>query len=133
MNATETTLEPQNRISVPDCVRVYVAGKSYPEIRVPLREVRLSATKSPNGLAHANPPVRLYDCSGPWGDPDFAGDVRQGLTPMRRPWILARGDVEPVRNPRGPGSGFPGQSAGPLQAKPGKIVTQLQYARQGVV
>src|SRR5206468_5381695 len=79
------------------------------------------------------------DCSGPWGDRSFEGDVTQGLPPLRSPWILSRGDVEEAV----PRSGARALKAGarnpasaartPLRAKPGRIVTQLQYARQGII
>jgi len=59
-----------------------------------MREIRLSDTEHPNGRVEENPPIRVYDCSGPWGDPDFKGDVTQGLPALRRQWILDRGDVE---------------------------------------
>jgi phosphomethylpyrimidine synthase len=102
--------------------------------------------------------VRVYDCSGPWGDPAFAGTSEQGLPALRREWILKRGDVEEIdgreMKPQDNGylSGkhaeyaskaeknrlieFPGltsQRRRPLRAKAGKVVTQLAYARAGIV
>ncbi len=83
--------------------------------------------------------MRVYDCSGPWGDPAFAGNVEHGLPPLRAKWILARGDVEQVTSSYKP---IPGHSDAsipptlqrkPLRAKPGKAVTQLHYARQGII
>ena len=96
-----------------------------------MREVISSPTKRANGLSESNNPVRIYDCSGSWGDPEFHGDVEQGLPDLRRPWILERGDVEEVQNPKA-------RSQEPtnrrfLKAKPGGIVTQLYYARQGII
>src|SRR5580704_7402583 len=86
--------------------KVYVSGKIHPDIRVPFREITLAPTKSMNGhiegSAGASPvilqnePVRVYDTSGPWGDPDFHGDVTQGLPPLRAKWIRERSDVETV-------------------------------------
>ena len=93
-----------------------VAGGLHKDIRVPMREIALSPTVSHTGRIEINEPVRVYDTSGPDHD-----DLKAGLPKLRRPWVLARGDVE------GPAP------AGPLRAKPGKIVTQLHYARQGVV
>jgi len=121
MIATKTDLEPQSGEPLPNSAKVYVPGKIHQEVRVPFREIELSSTKAVNGREAANPPIRVYDCSGAWGDPGFRGDVEHGLPPLRRPWILARGDAE--------------QKAGgkPLRAKPGRIVTQLHYARQGVI
>jgi phosphomethylpyrimidine synthase len=137
MIANRTAFEPQSTEPLPASSKVYLEGKIHPEIRVPLREVNLSSTKAGNGV-EPNPAVQLYDCSGPWGDPDFRGEVEQGLPPMRRPWITARGDVEPVGSPRRPvargSSALPsalGREA--LRAKPGRIVTQLHYARKGII
>ena len=59
-----------------------------------MREIALSDTKSFNGRIEKNEAVRVYDCSGPWGDPAFTGTSEQGLPALRRDWILARGDVE---------------------------------------
>src|SRR5213082_3354839 len=148
---------------LPNSLRVYAKGKLYPDIRVPFREISLAPTKSMNGEIEVNDPVRVYDTSGPWGDPDFPGDVTQGLPPLRAKWIRDRGDVEEIEGravtpiddgylsvshaehsakQNGDGNG---QSASkllapnsklprrPLRAKPGKTVTQLYYARQGVI
>jgi phosphomethylpyrimidine synthase len=59
-----------------------------------MREVPLTPTRRADGSLEANAPVRVYDCSGPWGDPRFHGDPTRGLPPLRLPWILSRGDVE---------------------------------------
>ena len=83
--------------------------------------------------------MRVYDCSGPWGDADFAGNVEQGLPPLRAKWIIARGDVEQVASSYKPIAGRsdasipPSLRRKPLRAKPGKAVTQLRYARQGII
>jgi len=104
-----------------------------------MREITLSPTKSYTGKVEANAPIRVYDCSGPWGDADFAGNVEQGLPPMRGKWILARGDVEQVALTYKPIPGHsdatvpPALRRKPLRAKPGKAVTQLHYARQGII
>ncbi len=79
---------------LPASTRVYVQGELHPQIRVPMREISLSDTKSFNGRIEKNEAVRVYDCSGPWGDPDFKGTSEEGLPALRRDWILARGDVE---------------------------------------
>ncbi len=137
MIANRTAFEPQSTDPLPASSKVYLPGKLHTEIRVPMREVRLNSTNAAHGV-ESNPPVRLYDCSGPWGDPDFQGDVEQGLPQVRRSWILARGDVEFVQTGKEPIA--KGSSSIPprlrreaLRAKPGRIVTQLQYARQGIV
>ncbi len=139
MIADRTAFEPQSSEPLPASSKVYVPGKLHPEIRVPLRQIQLADTKRMNGRTEANPCVRVYDCSGPWGEPKFAGQVEQGLPPLRQPWIAARGDVEAVAKTYVP---VPGRSTVPvpptlhrqaLRAKPGKRVTQLQYARQGII
>ncbi len=139
MIATKHSIEPQSGDPLPNSTRVHVPGKLHPDIRVPLREVQLSPTKSFNGQLEANAPVRVYDCFGPWGDPAFTGNVEQGLPTLRREWILARADVEPFAKSYKP---IPGHSDAPipptlqrkaLRAKPGKAVTQLAYARQGII
>jgi phosphomethylpyrimidine synthase len=106
---------------------------------VPFREVRLSPTKSFNGQIEANAPVRVYDCSGPWGDPASAANVEQGLAPLRQEWIRARGGVESVQSSYKPVPGHsdatipPALRRQPLRAKPGQAVTQMHYARQGII
>src|SRR5947209_8649375 len=123
--------------------KVYVEG-SRPDLRVPMREVRVSPTHTSSGLTVENPPVTVYDPSGPYTDPEAAIDVRQGLPPLRRPWIVERGDVEELpavsseygrrraSDPRLAGVRFP-HLRRPLCAKPGANVTQMHYARRGIV
>jgi phosphomethylpyrimidine synthase len=139
MIAARTSIEAQSGEPLPNSSRIYVAGRLHADLRVPFREVSLSPTKSLSGQIEANPPVRVYDCSGPWGDPDYAGGVEQGLPPLRRIWIAARGGVDPVASSYKP---VPGRSDAsipltlrrqPLRAKPGRAVTQLHYARQGII
>ena len=139
MIASKSVFEPQSSEPLPNSRKVHVSGKLNPALRVPFREVTLSPTKSFTGRSEANEPLRVYDCSGPWGDPDFHGDVEQGLPALRRPWILARSDVEEVAPSYKP---IPGRSdrtiptslhRRPLRANLGKAVTQLQYARQGMI
>jgi len=131
--------EPQSGEPLPQSSRVYVTGKLHPEIRVPLREIRLRDTKAYDGRVEVNMPLRVYDCSGPWGDADFAGHVEQGLPALRRSWILARGDVEELspKSPKVGASGHPAlptsASRRPLRAKVGQAVTQLYYARRGLI
>jgi len=141
MIASPTALEPQSGEPLPNSSKVYVPGQLHPTVRVPLREIALTATKSYTGKVEANPPARVYDCSGPWGDPAFHGDVQQGLPPLRRSWILGRGDVEEVPHPTHNGAS-PAASVAtpqsslqrrPLRAKAGQAVTQLAYARRGII
>ncbi|HVL97927.1 MAG TPA: phosphomethylpyrimidine synthase ThiC [Egibacteraceae bacterium] len=105
----------------PHARKVYVTG-SRSDLRVPMREVALGATTGRFG-DEANPPVRLYDTSGPAADPDIVVDVARGLPPLRAPWITEREDVE-----RSTGRGHAA-----CRAAPGRRVTQLAYARRGEI
>ncbi|HIX19350.1 MAG TPA: phosphomethylpyrimidine synthase ThiC [Candidatus Akkermansia intestinigallinarum] len=110
-----------DELKYPGSRRIYVAGQRYPEIRVAMREVSQQDTVFPDGTTEPNEPVRIYDCSGPWGDEDFVGDVRRGLPPLRAPWIAARGDVAP-------------QAGGSLRAAdPAAPPTQRAYALKGII
>jgi phosphomethylpyrimidine synthase len=80
--------------ALPNSKKIYISGKLHRDVRVPFREIALAPTKSMNGQIEINEPVRVYDTSGPWGDPAFQGDVAQGLPPLRAKWIRDRGDVE---------------------------------------
>src|SRR6185312_8388688 len=71
----------------------FLSGKLHPDILVPFREISLALTKTMSGEVEVNEPVRVYDTSGPWGDPDFHGDVTRGLPSLRAKWIRERGDV----------------------------------------
>src|SRR5438093_3060484 len=77
------------RKSLPNSKKIFVGGKLHPDIRVPFREITLAPTKTMNGEIEVNEPVRVYDTSGPWGDPEFCGTadpariVEQGLPPLR--------------------------------------------------
>ncbi len=93
-NSEELAAIEQDPTIFPNSTRIYVNGSIHPDIKVPMREIRLSDTEHPNGRIEKNPPIRVYDCSGPWGESDFNGDVTQGLPALRRQWILDRGDVE---------------------------------------
>ena len=173
--AKAATQSADQSSSLPNSRKVYISGKIHPDIRVPFREISLAPTKTMSGEIEVNEPVRVYDTSGPWGDPTVTVDAHQGLPALRRKWILARGDVEEIngrkvqpiddgclsekhaaiadaqrRTPnvqRPMGSNGTRQSGSdlstlntqlstrrkPLRAKPGKVVTQLWYARQGVI
>ncbi|MFN2555597.1 MAG: phosphomethylpyrimidine synthase ThiC [Nitriliruptorales bacterium] len=119
--------------------KVYVEG-GRSDVQVPFTEVILGSSPGPSG-PQPNPPIRLYDASGPGSEPTL------GLPSLRRPWILGRGDVEeyagresqPSDNGRaraqraGTDKEFQGERRRPLRAKAGRVVTQLHYARQGEV
>ena len=139
---------------LPNSRKIYVNGELHPDIRVPFREISLAPTKSMNGETEANEPVRVYDTSGPWGDPSVMLDPLQGLPPLRRDWVLKRGDVDEIegrvvrpiddgylsdkhaavamKRPTFNGAGAPSRRK-PLRASAGHPVTQLWYARQGIV
>ena len=128
----------------PSSRKVYIQG-SRPDLQVPTREVSLTPTSGRFGNED-NPPVRLYDTSGPYTDPSVKTDVLQGLGSLRRDWILERGDteeyggreVQPSDNSSRPlgrqnGQLFQGLKRRPLRAKPGRVVTQMHYARKGTI
>ncbi|HEY3853611.1 MAG TPA: phosphomethylpyrimidine synthase ThiC [Verrucomicrobiae bacterium] len=138
MIATSDSFEPHSGDVLPNSTKVYVPGNRFPDLRVPFREISLNPTRHPGGRSEANASLRVYDCSGPWGDAAFLGTVSKGLPALRRDWILKRGDVEEVdaraTNHRDTGNSQPPiSSRTPLRAKSGKVVTQLQYARDGIV
>src|ERR1051325_10780063 len=81
---------------LPNSKKVHVDGSLHPDIRVPFREISLAPTKTMSGEIEINEPGRVYDTSGPWGDPSVDVDVTRGLPPLRRDWILKRGDVEEI-------------------------------------
>ena len=93
MIASKSAFEPSSREPLPGSRRVYVAGELHPEVRVPMREIAVSPTRTRDGALTPNEPVRVYDCSGPWGDPEFQGTVEAGLPALRSSWIRARVDV----------------------------------------
>ncbi len=134
---TPETIRLQGRSSFPASKKVYVQG-SRRDIQVPFREVALTPTRGRFG-DESNPPLRLYDTSGPYTDDAATLDVRRGLPPLRKAWVLERGDVEETDKVYIPSNGTPagqvfsGLSRLPLRAKEGKAVTQIGYARQGIV
>ena len=68
-------------------------------MRVPMRVVALTPTRTPTGQLETNPPLRLYDTSGPYTDPTFTPDLHQGLPAQRLVWILGRSDIETLPEP----------------------------------
>src|SRR5690349_5080352 len=96
MIATKDSFEPHSSEQLPASRKVYVEGRIHPDVHVPMREIELTPTKSFNGEIEVNEPVRVYDCSGPWGDPAFTGTSEQGLPALRDKWIRDRGDVEEI-------------------------------------
>jgi phosphomethylpyrimidine synthase len=127
---------------LPSSRKIYVEG-SRPDIRVPMREIAQADTPASFG-AEKNPPLAVYDTSGPYTDPAAQIDVRKGLPPLRAPWIAEREDTFELA---GPSSGYGRERladaalAGmrfdlhrlPRRARPGANVTQMHYARRGIV
>src|SRR5438094_6557629 len=153
-NASTETAADGSGDKFPNSKKIYVGGKLHRDVRVPFREISLAPTKSMNGETEVNEPVRVYDTSGPWGDPSVTLDPVQGLPPLRRDWILKRGDVDEIegrvvrpiddgylsdkhsaiaakRRSTFNGAGAPSRRK-PLCASADHPVTQLWYARQGI-
>jgi len=148
-------------VKLPNSQKIYVEtngntiNQTNHNLRVPFREIALSPSRNMKDELEANPPVRIYDTSGVWTDPNERCDVREGLPTLRRDWITAREDVEeyvgreilPQDNgyltkgaeeiakikDSGKLEEFPGLKRAPLKAKSGKCVTQIHYARKGII
>jgi phosphomethylpyrimidine synthase len=128
----------------PASTRVYSQGTLHPSVRVPFRDI--TVRDNPSSL-------RVYDTRGPWGDPEASCDVRMGLSPLREAWVLQREDTEEYkgRNVRPEDNGFlserhadrsagknrlepfPGVRRRPRRAVNGGAVSQIHYARKGIV
>ncbi len=127
---------------LPNSRKVYVPGRR-PDVRVPMRAISQDDTPASFG-AEKNPPVYVYDTSGPYTDPGANIDIRNGLAPLRAKWIEERGDTETLS---GPTSKFGVErlldpklselrfnlQRKPRRAKPGMNVSQMHYARRGMV
>jgi len=124
---------------LPASRKITVAGKRHADLAVVMREVAVEAGAK-------EPPIRLYDTSGPYTDPKAEIDIRAGLKPLRQAWICARGDSEEYsgREIRPEDNGlhrgeaanmevFPGAGRRPLRARAGKAVTQMAYAKAGII
>jgi phosphomethylpyrimidine synthase len=127
---------------IPGSRKIHVQG-SRPDLKVPMREITQAQTPTLFG-GEANPAITVYDTSGPYTDPDYTVDLVAGLPALRASWIMERGDVEQL-----PGltSAFGreraadakldtvrfGHTRAPLRAKAGANVTQMHYARRGIV
>ena len=158
----DQTEKTSDEVKLPSSRKVYVetngntVNHSNQSVRVPFREIALSPSKDFDGNLEENPPVRIYDTSGVWTDPSYKCDVREGLPALRRDWIVGRGDVEEYVGGKSyaftrdldaastqhgltglvPGvtlTEFPGLKRPPLRAKAGQCVTQMHYARKGII
>lgn len=133
--------------------RVYIENKDK-SVKVPMREITLSPTSKPDGKIEENNPVRVYDTSGPWGDHDFKGTYLEGLPKLRSSWIVNREDTEEIsgREVKPSDNGYLSEQHDRkvayksnelpdfdrsyipiLRARKGVVVTQLHYARQGII
>ncbi|ODU37570.1 MAG: phosphomethylpyrimidine synthase ThiC [Thiobacillus sp. SCN 63-374] len=137
---------------LPNSRKIYVAG-SQPDIRVPMREISqadtplmFSGESGAGGTrSEPNPPIFVYDCSGPYTDPTAKIDIRTGLPALRTRWIEARSDTEVLAdlsseygrqqaaNPALAGMRFPGLARTPRCARAGMNVSQMHYAKQGII
>src|SRR5690625_4464500 len=128
----------------PNSRKVYVKG-SREDIQVPFREITLSPTITEEG-EFENEPVRVYDTSGKYTEENYVVDIRKGLPPIKRNWLIERGDVEEYegREVKPEDNGYTTNEEleddslealkrKPLRAKKGKNVTQMHYARKGIV
>ena len=153
MNANEKFIAAEAQVDeaaiapLPNSRKIHVQG-SRPDIRVPMREITQSDTPASFG-AEPNPPVFVYDCSGPYSDPSATIDIRSGLPALRQTWIEERGDTELLDDLssefgrlRAADSKldelrFPGLHRKPRRAKAGANlsgnVTQMHYARRGII
>lgn len=138
--------DPVTRTPFPNSRKVYVEG-GQPGVRVGMREIMLSPTRvglNGNGHEESNAPLTVYDTSGPYSDPDVDIDLRNGLAPLRLAWVHARDDVDVLpeissaygrsreRSPELEGVRFSRERPA-LRAKIGARVTQMHYARRGIV
>ena len=130
------------QFAYPHSDKIYLAG-SRADMRVPLRQIRQDDTVSAQGR-EPNPPIPVYDTSGPYGDPNAEIDLKQGLADVRGTWIAERGDTEQLaglsseygqaraHDPQTAHLRF-NQITRPLRAQSGKNVTQMHYARRGII
>jgi len=154
--ATDEKVEISTDQISPNSKKVYVNGTLHPGIKVPFREISLSpsTTISGNGNGNSNghheendeSSILVYDTSGPYTDPEARIDIREGLQPIRLPWIMDREDVEyydartilpkddGYRDEENPNAErFPKTRSQVLRAKPGQNVTQMHYAKKGII
>ncbi|HSR62570.1 MAG TPA: phosphomethylpyrimidine synthase ThiC [Gammaproteobacteria bacterium] len=138
----KTGVDPASVKPLPNSRKIYLTG-SRPDIRVPMREISQANTQSDRGTER-NLPLAVYDTSGPYTDPDIAIDVRRGLQPLRATWISERGDVEKLadftsdygrlrmKDPELEHLRY-SHSRKPLRARTGCNVSQMHYARRGII
>ncbi|RAP37777.1 phosphomethylpyrimidine synthase ThiC [Candidatus Marinamargulisbacteria bacterium SCGC AAA071-K20] len=128
---------------LPSSKKRYQAGTIHPNLKVPFRDIILSPTEF-EGKSIENAPLSVYDCSGPYTDPDASINIEEGLAQHRLDWVLSRKDVDVLKNPssayyhtrrvdsKANDIRFPVKQQ-PLRAKKGQNVSQMHYARQGLI
>ena len=153
--ATDEKVEISTDPISPNSKKIYVNGTLHPDIKVPFREISLSPSTTINSNENGNNghhkensehSILVYDTSGPYTDPEAKIDIREGLQPIRLPWVMGREDVEyydartilpkddGYRDGENPNTErFPKTRSQVLRAKPGQNVTQMHYAKKGVI
>ena len=147
MNQTSETLTRLSTVNqafiepLPNSTKIFVEG-SHPDIQVPMREIQLTDTIG--DLAEVNEPIHIYDTSGPYTDPSKTINFREGVERIRHKWIEEKGDTEELQgfsssfsNQRIQDTSLDGRrfehTATPRRAKRGKNITQMHYAKQGII
>lgn len=151
MTTENTNMAPQiTREPLTGSQKIYVSGTMHPTVKVAMREIKLEDTVIHSGLKGAaekrqkNPSVTVYDTSGPYTDPNIDIDIRKGLPRLREQWILERGDVEEQKESFSEYTQKRNNDPSldhlrfdhlkqPLRAKPGQNVSQMHYARKGII
>nr|HMQ79935.1 phosphomethylpyrimidine synthase [Ignavibacteria bacterium] len=140
---------------LPNSKRVYVKGKMFEDIKVPFREITMAETRLHDGTMESNGTIKVYDTSGNWGDENVKCDSTKGLPAIRLKWIKDRNDVEEYEgrnilpidngytteeelksadaNKNGKLEYYPGLRRKPLKAKSGAAVSQIYYAKKGII
>ena len=148
--ATDEKVEISTDPISPNSKKVYVSGALHPEIKVPFREISLSSSTTEDKNDHHKDndesSILVYDTSGPYTDPNVKIDIREGLQPIRLPWITGREDVEyydartimpkddGYRDGENPNTErFPKTRVKVLRSKQGQNVTQMHYAKKGII
>lgn len=138
-STAELTTQP-----LPASTKVFIKG-TQPGVAVPMREITMTALKNGNGPSGIHcPSILVYDTTGPYTDPSVHIDIRRGLHSLRRDWIISRGDVEELPAVTSEYGRLRAQDPAlqslrfehiqkPLRAKAGRNVTQLHYARKGII
>ncbi|MBG90870.1 MAG: phosphomethylpyrimidine synthase ThiC [Actinobacteria bacterium] len=129
--------------ALPNSQKQFQSGQLFPDIHVPYRKITLSDTEL-NGVKTPNDPLNVYDCSGPYTDPEHLINIEQGLPETRKKWVLDRDDVEALTSQSSlyyhsrqieksaDGLRFPNKRQ-PLRAKKGHNVSQMHYAKKGII